>query len=203
MELTLEAFQVRVCAFMRERDRASGTRVFKTACPKAHVLRWTRLEAVDLRALFPQYAQAIVPSFEPLAPASALTHGLMRGASGLMVVFVARQRTLVQGRRDLDLCLMQRVNGRYSPYESASGATPVPCALARMPPEALDSTDACAQLHVIGVPLRVCANCFAPSTVRRALRKCARCRVSGVDVWYCDADCQRAHWYAGHARVCV
>jgi hypothetical protein len=44
--------------------------------------------------------------------------------------------------------------------------------------------------------LRECAQCRHGSHVHRC---CALCKA----VWFCDADCQRAHWRAGHRDACA
>ena len=45
-----------------------------------------------------------------------------------------------------------------------------------------------------------CANCLAPEGQDgSALLKCNRCGTA----FYCDKDCQIAHWKAGHKQQCV
>jgi hypothetical protein len=44
--------------------------------------------------------------------------------------------------------------------------------------------------------MRSCAQCGHESHIHRS---CALCR----QAWYCDAECQRAHWRASHKRACA
>ena len=51
--------------------------------------------------------------------------------------------------------------------------------------------------HVVNTPGLglVCSFCDKPGA---SLKRCGNCKLA----WYCDEDCQRADWKAGHKAVC-
>jgi hypothetical protein len=44
--------------------------------------------------------------------------------------------------------------------------------------------------HHTYLPNHECGRCGKVGVVKTKLKKCSRCRV----VWYCDVECQKAHW---------
>ena len=46
---------------------------------------------------------------------------------------------------------------------------------------------------------RVCAHCSTQASSGNSLMTCARCK----STFYCSRSCQRAHWKAGHKKICV
>ena len=43
-------------------------------------------------------------------------------------------------------------------------------------------------------PIRVCASCATAG----AKKKCSVC----MSAWYCNGECQKRHWKAGHKKAC-
>ena len=46
---------------------------------------------------------------------------------------------------------------------------------------------------------RVCSHCSTQASESNHLMTCARCK----SAFYCSRNCQRAHWKAGHKKICV